>query len=222
MDRPSLTQFLDERLSLAEIGRRVGLHEATVGYWVKKYGLEAANREKHAAQGGVPRQELEGLVNAGMSTSQIAEAVGLSKTTVRHWLQEFGLSTHWARRRQASAGREPDLLAECSLRGMTTFRRRSEGGYRCVRCRAEAVSRRRRKVKQLLVDEAGGACCVCGYSRCVAALEFHHVAPAEKSFSLSHRGVTRSLARARAEASKCALVCANCHAQVEAGMTTLT
>jgi hypothetical protein len=56
----------------------------------------------------------------------------------------------------------------------------------------------------------------------MAALEFHHVAPDDKRFSLSHRGVTRSIARARAEASKCVLLCANCHAEVEAGIAKLT
>jgi hypothetical protein len=30
------------------------------------------------------------------------------------------------------------------------------------------------------------------------------------------RGITRSLARLRAEAAKCVLLCANCHAEVEA------
>ena len=36
------------------------------------------------------------------------------------------------------------------------------------------------------------------------------------------RGVTRSLAAARAEAAKCVLLCANCHAEVEAGVKRLT
>ena len=69
--------------------------------------------------------------------------------------------------------------------------------------------------------EAGGACVVCGYGRCIAALEFHHVDPAGKAFSLAARGVARSLERARREAAKCVLLCANCHAEVEAGMTVL-
>lgn len=86
---------------------------------------------------------------------------------------------------------------------------------------AEAVVRRRRKIKRVLVEEAGGACLLCGYDGCMAALEFHHVDPGEKRFSLSHRGVTRSLARARAEAARCVLLCANCHAEVESGTTTL-
>jgi transposase len=221
MDRAPLEGFLSQVLSLAEIGKRVGLHEATVGYWVRKYGLEAANREKHAARGGIARAELEGLVEAGMSIAQIADAVGRSKTTVRHWLQEYGLRTEWAERRLASGNRQPQLVLRCPHHGVTTFRLRSKGGYRCAKCRAEAVARRRRKVKRLLVDEAGGACCVCGYKRCVAALAFHHLVPSEKRFSLSHRGVARSLANARSEACKCVLLCANCHAEVEAGIVTL-
>ncbi len=64
-------------------------------------------------------------------------------------------------------------------------------------------------------------CAVCGCCRCISALEFHHVAPADKRFALSQEGVTRSLAEARAEASKCVLLCANCHAEVEAGILAL-
>jgi hypothetical protein len=75
-------------------------------------------------------------------------------------------------------------------------------------------------VKAALVAEAGGACVLCGYSRCLAALGFHHLDPAVKRFTVAGRGVTRSLAKAREEAQKCVLVCANCHAEVEAGVRT--
>lgn len=62
---------------------------------------------------------------------------------------------------------------------------------------------------------------LCGYSRFDAALQFHHVDPAAKSFALSREGVTRSLAKARQEAEKCVLLCANCHAEVEGGFVEL-
>jgi transposase len=221
MDRAVLEQLLRDELSLAEIGRRVGLHESTVGYWVKKHRLKPVNREKHVARGGVRREDLKSFVEAGMSSAQIAEAVGLSKTTVRHWLREYGLKTEWAERRHASMELQPEALLRCRHHGLTRFRRRRGGGYRCAKCRSEAVARRRRKIKQILVDDAGGRCSVCGYDRSVAALEFHHLAPAEKCFSLSHRGVARSLDKARAEAKKCALLCANCHAEVESGLIKL-
>ena len=69
--------------------------------------------------------------------------------------------------------------------------------------------------------EAGGECALCGYSHCPAALEFHHLDPATKEFSVSQRGVTRSFERALAEARKCVLLCANCHAEVEGGHRSL-
>jgi transposase len=217
----SVEQLLGQGLSLAEIGRRTGRHESTVGYWVKRHGLEAVARAKHGAKGPITREELAPLVAAGMSTAQIGELVGRSKTTVRHWLREYGLATQWSRRRQASSERHDVLVLRCARHGMVPFSRRRAGGYRCNKCRAEAVSRRRRKVKRLLVEEAGGACGLCGYDRCLAALGFHHLVPAEKRFALSHRGVARALATARAEASRCVLLCANCHAEVEAGVSRI-
>ena len=69
--------------------------------------------------------------------------------------------------------------------------------------------------------EAGGACELCGYARCLGALEFHHLDRSAKRFALAGRGITRSMAEAREEAKKCALLCANCHAEVETGVAVL-
>jgi hypothetical protein len=49
----------------------------------------------------------------------------------------------------------------------------------------------------------------------MAALEFHHVNPAEKAFHVSRNGVARSLARA--ETRKCVLLCSNCHMKSRRG-----
>ena len=108
-------------------------------------------------------------------------------------------------------------MRACRRHGRAVYRLDKRGTYRCALCSQERVAERRRAVKRILVEEAGGRCAACGYSSCVAALQFHHVNPREKSFTLAHRGVTRSLAAARAEARKCVLLCANCHAEVEAG-----
>src|SRR2546429_1544516 len=102
--------------------------------------------------------------------------------------------------------------------GGTVFCRRGWAFYRRKRCRSEAVTRRRRKVKETLVAEAGGRCCVCGYDRCIGALEFHHLDPAAKTLGVSYGGLAHALATLRAETSKCVLLCANCHAEVENGV----
>jgi transposase len=228
MDRGSLETLLEQGLSLAEIGRRFGCHESTVGYWVKKHGLQAAHREKHAARGAIPLFELGALVDEGLSIAEIAARVARSKGTVRHWLREHGLRTHAQEgrlsansTRAAKAAGLATVMRRCSRHGTTEFWLEGRGYYRCKRCRMERVSRRRRALKQTLIAEAGGCCVVCGYDRCAAALHFHHLDPATKRFHLSMQGVTRSLARARAEMAKCVLLCANCHAEVEAGITDL-
>jgi transposase/DNA-directed RNA polymerase subunit RPC12/RpoP len=226
MDRVSLEQMLGEGLSLAEIARRFHLHESTVGYWVSKHNLQAARRDKHASKGGLSREYLDRLVRGGASIAEIAEAVGRSKATVRHWLREYDLKTcRSEQRRQKVADRDVALAdvvtRECPRHGTTEFKRRTPSGYRCLKCRSEAVTERRRRVKQILVEDAGGACRICGYQTCIGALEFHHVDRTDKRFSLSHRGVARSLDKARAEAKKCVLLCANCHVEVEAGIVTL-
>jgi transposase len=228
MDHPSLKRFLDEGLSLAEIGRRVGRHEATVSYWVKKHGLEAANHEKHEAKGGLTREELSQLVDAGKSIAEIADAVGRSKPTVRHWLARHGLKTHGAlgrrERVEAARAREAGIevtMLHCKHHGETAFVLDQRGYYRCKRCRSASVSRRRRRVKELLVAEAGGACCVCGYSRNARALHFHHLDPSLKRMEINAGGGGVAIGRLREEARKCVVLCANCHAEVEAGLVSL-
>jgi transcriptional regulator with XRE-family HTH domain len=64
-------------------------------------------------------------------------------------------------------------------------------------------------------------CFLCGYAKHSVALQFHHVEPSTKSFGLSVRGITRSIAKLREEAEKCVLLCANCHSEVEAGVVEL-
>ena len=71
----------------------------------------------------------------------------------------------------------------------------------------------RNKRKQDLISVFGYRCGICGYYRCEAALEFHHVNPKEKSYSLSNSKF-RTLKEDLEEASKCILVCSNCHREI--------
>jgi transposase len=228
MDRASLEHLLGQGRSLEEIGRRLGKHPSTVGYWVQRHGLEAVNRRRHAARGGIARDELETLIGEGLSIAQLAERTGRSKAAVRHWLNKYALRTQRPRRGRARDGsleaREAGLAAVilvCPRHGSIEHVREGRGYYRCRRCRQEAVVRRRRKVKEILVEEAGGRCRLCGHDRRVAALEFHHVDPRVKEFGVAQRGA-RSIDLLRAEVRKCVLLCSNCHAEVECGRSSVS
>jgi hypothetical protein len=128
-------------------------------------------------------------------------------------------------RRKLNVGRPPaaDSTAElriCPKHGLVAFHRTTSGGrirWRCKRCVGEAVTRRHRKVRALLLAEAGGRCALCGYDRCTINLHFHHVDPSSKVFAVN-MAAGKSLAAFRAEAAKCVLLCANCHGEVEAGL----
>ncbi|MFL5873897.1 MAG: helix-turn-helix domain-containing protein [Solirubrobacterales bacterium] len=220
MQKELLEECLGEGLSLEAIGKRVGKHESTVAYWLKKHGLGAVRAEKHAAKGAPSKDELERLLQLGMSLREIAKEMDRSLATIRHWMKRYELKAGAHRHDAPDDGTRVATL-HCRKHGMTSFVLEGRGYYRCKRCRLERVGRRRRTIKSKLVAEAGGKCVICGYCRCQRALEFHHLDPRTKEFQLGHSGATRSLARSRAEARKCILLCANCHAEVEAGITAV-
>jgi excisionase family DNA binding protein len=221
MDAGVLEAYLREGLSLEKIAGLTGRHPTTVGYWVKQHGLSAVHRDRHAPKGGIDKETLATLVDAGMTTREIAERLGFSQSTVRHWLRRHGLRTQRARRTETHGTRgvdPPRKILQCARHGSTSFGLDNRGIYRCLRCRTEAVARRRRRLKEILVSEAGGRCTLCGYDRYIGALQFHHRNSEDKVFGVGERGMTRSLAAVRAEAAKCVLLCANCHAEVEGGI----
>lgn len=210
---------------MEQIGRLLRKDASTVGYWVKKYRLTAVHRDKHAPRGGLSRTELEAAIATGASIRGIATDLAVSEGTVKHWLRKYGLETNRAARLRASeaAHRTEKEVVEmrCVHHGFAPHILEGRGSFRCTRCRAEWVTARRRRVKAILVEEAGGRCCRCGFAEHPAALHFHHLDRSTKEFSVSGAGVTRSIERARAEARKCVLLCANCHTLVEAGVASV-
>lgn len=71
----------------------------------------------------------------------------------------------------------------------------------------------RRSMKLQAIKLLGGKCSICGYNKCVDALEFHHKNPSAKEFKLGS-GNTMSWKEYKKEALKCILVCSNCHKEI--------
>lgn len=107
------------------------------------------------------------------------------------------------------------MIKECKKHGLYEHAPRKDNNqWRCRKCIVEAVTKRRRKVKAMSVEYKGGKCSICGYNKCIDALDFHHLDPKIKEFNPSDNGHTRSWEKQKIELDKCILVCSNCHREI--------
>ena len=73
------------------------------------------------------------------------------------------------------------------------------------------------KYRKKLKDIKGSCCCLCGYSKCLAALQFHHIDPKNKKFGITEAIKSKIKVTKQEileEIEKCILVCANCHFEI--------
>ena len=83
--------------------------------------------------------------------------------------------------------------------------------------RSQNLTAIRRALKKHLVLYKGGKCEICGYNKSFNALQFHHLNPQEKDFTIStHANLLSNfnIELYHKEVDKCILVCANCHAEI--------
>ena len=106
------------------------------------------------------------------------------------------------------------MIRFCSIHGETEFALRSGGVWKCLKCEADNIARKRENLKLKAIEYKGGCCSICKYSKCISALEFHHLDPTQKEFGISSKGYTRSWDKVKEELDKCILVCANCHREI--------
>jgi hypothetical protein len=140
------------------------------------------------------------LLQEHFSTERIAEKLNCSPGNVLYWERKYGLRPAFAACGDGRRVRTPEEMSAFMISDPTI---------------------RRRKLKAKAIAFKGGKCMMCGYSRCNAALEFHHVDRTTKGFGLSRKGIIRSRDSIEQEIRKCILICANCHREVEAGLRTI-
>lgn len=99
------------------------------------------------------------------------------------------------------------------------YRRSGDTTKMCSKCYYKK-SNPRIKRKKRIIEYKGGGCVLCGYNKCDAALELHHLDPGSKEFSISAN--TRiAWDELIEELDKCILLCSNCHREVHAGIAVV-
>lgn len=161
---------------------------------------------------------LEKLVEQGLSTTKIAKHLQCSQTNVRYWLGKFDLKTNPYF--VTNDGFKKCARCNSSKPVEEFYKRRKRSGYLayCKDCTNEQTIERQRKVKEDAVNYKGGKCQICDYSKYLGALEFHHLNPSEKDFSISNQKSTTMNRVIKKELDKCLLVCSNCHREIHGGV----
>lgn len=106
------------------------------------------------------------------------------------------------------------------IKPLSEFYKRRKGtnpSTYCKECTNLQTRARQKALKKKAVEYKGGCCSVCGYDNYIGALEFHHVNPNEKDFSISTVR-SYSFEKVKSELDKCVLLCSNCHKETHANL----
>lgn len=159
-------------------------------------------------------------LNQGLSLRQISFDTNKSLTSIRHWMKKYGIPSpnkpfkDLGKKDYGETRFCPRCEKNCSTSDFYNRRGKENSSVYCKKCTNLQTVERQRNFKKQMVDYKGGKCVKCGYDKCISALEFHHLNPNEKEFTLSHLKNYRFDEIIMNELDKCDLVCANCHREI--------
>lgn len=128
----------------------------------------------------------------------------------RKRIHDRGSSERGENRKEAENSREDTRLCkECDEK----FEYEGEGNDRlnvCKSCLYKKEAEEKLRKKRKLIKKLGGKCKICGYSKNIRALDFHHQEPENKEFTIGDN-LYRDIETLINEVKKCIVLCANCH-----------
>ena len=102
-------------------------------------------------------------------------------------------------------------LANCKECGCELDKKILKGNT-CMKCHSKKNMARKRVKRDLAIESLGARCKDCGNTFPYACYDFHHTDPTKKDECVSILiGNNRKLETILEEASKCELLCSNCH-----------
>jgi hypothetical protein len=171
------------------------------------------------------KSTLETYISQGLSTHQIAKIANKSQTNVRYWLNKFNLSTTNKSFSEGYSLKEKIIENDIEYKICPKCQQKKElikefyikenkcAHSWCKSCSNQNTIATQQKLKKQSVQYKGGKCVKCGYNKYDGALDFHHLDPSKKDFSISRRK-NCSLETLKTELDKCILICRNCHAEL--------
>ena len=112
---------------------------------------------------------------------------------------------------------KPPEKRKCALCGKEYLYDRKINNNRKKRCHSCCTTTRLKSRQEWCMNQKGGKCAICSYSRCKRSMDFHHLDPYKKGFNIGQNW-SKSLDVLKAELEKCILVCSNCHGEIHEGL----
>lgn len=169
------------------------------------------------------RLQVVKLRKEGKTYGQIKDATSIGKGTISSICKEAGLGQIYTKLTPEKIVELQKLYDEVgSIRIVAKETRISHQRLRNV-IRLKNVTSKdsytyvkeyRKRVKEELIAYKGGKCEICGYNKCIAALDFHHINPEDKGFAISNSNIYKNIEALKREVDKCILICANCHREL--------
>ena len=168
--------------------------------------------------------DLKKYAEAGLSIRDISTKTNKSFSTIKYWLNKYNIKTLLKpyNKKESIIYGEYRYCTKCKTDQKTTNFYAMHGipfsSTYCKQCASEQSIIRMKNFKLKCVEYKGGKCIICKYDKYIGALEFHHLDRNTKMFSISSLRSYSFNKKVIDELNKCALLCANCHREVEAGL----
>lgn len=167
------------------------------------------------------KETLSKYLNDGYSFNKISKLNNVSIGTIKYWAKKYDLKSKFDKFNHKEYG-DKKYCSSCDqyrLIGEFYKRRNKEHSYPyCKKCTKEKSNKKHQNFKEKMILYKGGQCVSCSYNKCQDALEFHHLNPNEKDFTVAQYKGSILNNTIKKELDKCILVCSNCHREIHAGL----
>ncbi len=234
--KSSIIELRKSGCTIKQIIEKLGCAKSTVSFHINNEGMGGVlKKENNNFLFGVSKEVIENvslLRNQGLTYREISKQIGLSCDKVSLICRKLGLIRKKVVHEDVIKAINNEYEVLKSIRKVSKKLKLSRNTVRKhltkkiawtkndsekVKTKSDYVTDFRKKRKIELILYKGGKCENCGYNKISGALQFHHINPKEKSFTIGGRNY--SLENMKKEADKCLLICANCHAEVHSEIT---
>lgn len=158
------------------------------------------------------KEELQKLIDEGLSIRMIVRRKSVSYSTIRYWLKKYNIK----KRKKESKDDNVKICKICKVeKEIIDFFKKDNNRYHtyCKKCSTIYHKKRLSDIKIKMILYKGGKCENCKLSlenSHYSVFDFHHIDPNQKDPKFT--GIkSRKWEKIENEINKCKLLCSNCH-----------